>query len=325
MKHLKSALAAAVAAASLLSAGIAQAAFPDKPIKLIVPYAPGGSADQMGRALAEGMSRDLKQAVVVENRPGASTIVGATAVARAPADGYTLLLASSASTVLNPLLYKKIAYDAKRDLKVISIAVEAPLVIVVNNQVPASNVRDFAAYAKQQAGRLNYSSVGLGNPLQLATELFKKQLGIEMTHLPYNGSAPALTALLSNDTQLMFDVVSTSLPHIKAGKLKAIAVTGGERLRLLPDVPTVAESGYPKFRAATWFGLAVPAGTPPAIAAKLQAAAGGAIADPQFRSNFTNLGFVVQRWRDLPEIARYMEEDRARWDGVIRTNNITLD
>lgn len=325
MIRIPHALAAAVAAASFILAGTAHAAFPDKPLKLVVPYAPGGSADQMGRAIAEGMARDLKQPVVVENRPGANTIVGAAAVARAQPDGYTMLLASSASTVLNPLLYKRLSYDARRELRVISIVAEVPLVVVVNTQVPAANIREFAAYASQQRGRLNYASVGLGNPLQLATELLKKQLDVEMTHLPYNGSAPALASLLANDTQLMIDVVSTSVPHLRAGKLKALAVTGRERLRLLPDVPTMAESGFPKFHAATWFGLAVPAGTPAPIAARLQQAAANAVANPQFRSDFTNLGFMVQHWRDFGEIARYMEEDRARWDGVIRANAISLD
>ena len=226
----------------------ALAAYPDRPIKLVVPYTPGGSTDQFGRAMAEGMSRELKQAVVVENRPGANTMVGTQGVARAQPDGYTILMGSSASMVLNPMLYKKTGYDPK-DFKVILIGIEVPLVVVTNNQVPASNIKDFAAYAKAAGGKLNYSSVGLGNPLQLATEMLKSELGIEMTHVPYNGSAPALGSLLANDTQLMVDVVSTSLPHIKAGKLKALAVTGRSRLEVLPNVPTVAESGYPNFHA----------------------------------------------------------------------------
>ena len=159
------------------------------------------------------MGRDLKQPVVVENRPGANTMIAATAVARASADGYTMLLASNASMVLNPMLYKKVNYDARRDFKVVSVAAEIPLVVVTNTQVPAGNIRDFASYAKANAGKLNYASVGLGNPLQLATEMLKTELGIQLTHVPYNGSAPALSALLANDVQLMIDVVSTSLPH----------------------------------------------------------------------------------------------------------------
>jgi len=313
--------AGALACAQLAAAG----AFPDRPVKLVVPYTPGGSADQLARALADGMGRELRQPVVVENRPGANTMIAATSVARAPADGYTVLLASNASMVLNPMLYKKVGYDARRDFKVISVAAEIPLVVVTNTQVPAANVREFAGYAKANAGKLNYASVGLGNPLQLATEMLKTELGIDLTHVPYNGSAPALAALLANDVQLMIDVVSTSLPHIKAGKLKALAVTSKERLEVLPDVPTVAESGHPGFQAATWFGLAVPAQTPPEAVARLQAAAARATGDAPFRQTFAALGLVIQRPRDGAEVQRYVDADRARWGSVIQANHIALD
>ncbi|WP_059415940.1 Bug family tripartite tricarboxylate transporter substrate binding protein [Cupriavidus basilensis] len=313
--------AGALACAQLAAAG----AFPDRPVKLVVPYTPGGSADQLARALADGMGRELRQPVVVENRPGANTMIAATSVARAPADGYTVLLASNASMVLNPMLYKKVGYDARRDFKVISVAAEIPLVVVTNTQVPAANVREFAGYAKANAGKLNYASVGLGNPLQLATEMLKTELGIDLTHVPYNGSAPALAALLANDVQLMIDVVSTSLPHIKAGKLKALAVTSKERLEVLPDVPTVAESGHPGFQAATWFGLAVPAQTPLEAVARLQAAAARATGDAPFRQTFAALGLVIQRPRDSAEVQRYVDADRARWGSVIQANHIALD
>jgi len=321
-------LAAAAAAAACVFAGGAQsalAAYPDRPIKLVVPYTPGGSTDQFGRAIADGMSRQLGQTVVVENRPGAATMIGTNSVARAPADGYTMLLATNGSMVLNPMLYKKITYDPPRDFKIFSIGAEVPLVVVTNTQVPASNIREFAAYAKASGGKLNYSSVGLGNALQLATEMLKTELGIQVTHVPYNGSAPALSALLANDVQLMVDVVSTSLPHIKAGKLKALAVTGRQRLEVLPNVPTVAESGYPGFQAATWFGLAVPAQTPPDAVARLRAAADHVLKDPKFRSTFSELGLVVQPPRTQAEIDRYLGADRDNWGKVIRANNITLD
>lgn len=316
-----------LAAATLGLATLAPSAFaawPERPIKLVVPYTPGGSTDQFGRALAEGMTRELKQAVVVENRPGANTMVGTQSVARAQPDGYTVLMGSSASMVLNPMLYKKTGYDPK-DFKVILIGIEVPLVIVTNNQVPANNIKDFAHYAKAAGGKLNYSSVGLGNPLQLASEMLKTELGIEMTHVPYNGSAPALSALLANDVQLMVDVVSTSLPHIKAGKLKALAVTGRSRLEVLPNVPTVAESGYPNFHAATWFGLAVPAQTPADAIGKLQAAASHVLTETAFRNTFSALGLVVQPPRTQAEIDRYVSADRENWGKVIRDNRISLD
>lgn len=314
--------AAALGLATLASS--AMAAWPERPIKLVVPYTPGGSTDQFGRALAEGMARELKQAVVVENRPGANTMVGTQGVARAQPDGYTILMGTSASMVLNPLLYKKTGYEPK-DFKVILIGIEVPLVVVTNNQVPAGNMKEFASYAKAAGGKLNYSSVGLGNPLQLATEMLKSELGIDMTHVPYNGSAPALSALLANDVQLMVDVVSTSLPHIKASKLKALAVTGRARLDVLPNVPTVAESGYPNFHAATWFGLSVPAQTPPEAIAKLQAAASHVLTETAFRNTFNALGLVVQAPRTQAEIDRYVAADRENWGKVIRDNRISLD
>ncbi|WP_454752469.1 Bug family tripartite tricarboxylate transporter substrate binding protein [Cupriavidus necator] len=319
------ATAAGAGCALALWGGAAQAAYPDRPIKLVVPYTPGGSTDQFGRALADGMSRQLGQTVVVENRPGAATMIGTNSVARAPADGYTMVLATNGSMVLNPMLYKKITYDPSKDFKIFTIGAEVPLVVVTNTQVPASNIREFAAYAKSAGGKLNYASVGLGNALQLATEMLKTELGIHVTHVPYNGSAPALAALLANDVQLMVDVVSTSLPHIKGGKLKALAVTGRTRLDVLPNVPTVAESGYPNFQAATWFGLAVPAQTPADAVARLQAAASHVLKDPQFRSTFNALGLIVQPPRSQAEIDRYIEADREHWGKVIRANNITLD
>lgn len=319
------AMAAGAGCALAMWGGVAHAAYPDRPLKLVVPYTPGGSTDQFGRALADGMSRQLGQTVVVENRPGAATMIGTNSVARAPADGYTMVLATNGSMVLNPMLYKKITYDPPKDFKIFTIGAEVPLVVVTNTQVPANNIREFAAYAKSAGGKLNYASVGLGNALQLATEMLKTELGINVTHVPYNGSAPALAALLANDVQLMVDVVSTSLPHIKGGKLKALAVTGRTRLDVLPNVPTVAESGYPNFQAATWFGLAVPAQTPADAVSKLQAAASHVLKDPQFRSTFNALGLIVQQPRSQAEIDRYIEADREHWGKVIRANNITLD
>ncbi len=314
---------AAIVALAMPAAALA--AFPDKPVKLVVPYTPGGSADQLARVLAEGLSRDLGQAVVVENKPGANTMVAATQVARSAPDGYTVFLASNASMVLNPMLYQRISYDAARDFRVLSIAAELPLVVVANNEVPAATLSDFVAYAKARPGKLNYASVGIGNPLQLATELLKSRTGMDVAHIPYNGSAPALTSLMSNDTQLMVDVVSTSLPLVRERKIKALAVTTSERLAVLPDVPTVAESGFPGFRAATWFGLAVPRATPPAEAQRLQAAVDKVLKDPAFRGRFEPLGLVIQAPRSQADVDAYVQEDRQRWGAVIEANHIKLD
>jgi tripartite-type tricarboxylate transporter receptor subunit TctC len=226
-----------VGAAALACAPLAGAAYPDRPIKLVVPYTPGGSTDQFGRALAEGMSRELKQSVVVENKPGAATMIGTNAVARAPADGYTVVFATNGSMVLNPMLYKKITYDPPRDFKIFSIGAEVPLVVVTNTQVPATNIREFAAYAKSADGKLNYASVGLGNALQLATEMLKSELGIKVTHVPYNGSAPAHQGRKAQAARGDFAQA--------AGRAAQRADRGGKRLPGLPgrDVVRTGRAG----------------------------------------------------------------------------------
>ncbi|HCW20478.1 Bug family tripartite tricarboxylate transporter substrate binding protein [Achromobacter sp.] len=317
----------AAAAMLVCAASIPQAwaAFPDRPVKLVVPYTPGGAADQLSRVLAERLSRELSQPVVVENKPGANTMIAATQVARAQPDGYTVFLASNASMVLNPMLYRKIAYDAARDFRVLSVVAELPLVVVANNEVPAATLAQFVTVAKARPGKLNYASVGIGNPLQLATELLKARTGIDMAHIPYNGSAPALSSLMANDTQLMVDVISTSLPLVKENKIKALAVTTAERLPVLPDVPTVAESGFPGFRAATWFGIAVPMATSAAEARVLQDAIARVVVQPDFRERFQTLGLAIQAPRDQAAVDRYIAEDREQWGAVIRANAITLD
>lgn len=317
--------AAAALLVGVAGAPQALAAFPDRPVKLVVPYTPGGAADQLSRVLAERLSRELSQSVVVENKPGANTMIAATQVARAQPDGYTLFLASNASMVLNPMLYQKISYDAARDFRVLSVVAELPLVVVANNEVPVTTWAQFVSYAKARPGKLNYASVGIGNPLQLATELLKTRTGIDIAHIPYNGSAPALGSLMANDTQLMVDVISTSLPLVKENKIKALAVTTAERLPVLPDVPTVAESGFPGFRAATWFGVAVPLATPAAEAKTLQDAVARVMAQPDFRERFQTLGLVIQAPRGQAETDRYVAEDRERWGAVIRANQIKLD
>ncbi|AOV00174.1 tripartite tricarboxylate transporter substrate binding protein [Delftia tsuruhatensis] len=319
------ALLLAAAATAAAAPGFAQSDYPSKPIKLIAPYAPGGSVDVLARTLATHLSTELKQSVVVENRPGANTMIAASAVARSPADGYTLLLASNASMVLNPLLYKKLSYNPDRELKLTNILAEAPLVLVTNSQTGIKNVADLKAYSKADAGKLNYSSVGLGNPLQLTTELIKSRLDVAATHIPFNGSAPALTALMANDTQLMVDVAGTSLPHIKAGKLVAIATTGPERSQFLPQTPTIAESGVPGFRASTWFGIAVPAGTPADARNTLQAAVNKVMLNPEFASALGNQTLAARKPQTQAQLDDFLAADGQMWRKVIADNAIALE
>jgi tripartite-type tricarboxylate transporter receptor subunit TctC len=297
---------ATLALAAAAGTAAAQSDYPNKPIKLIAPYAPGGSVDVLARTLATHLSTELRQSVVVENRPGANTMIAASAVARSPADGYTLLLASNASMVLNPLLYKKLSYNPDKELKLTNILAEAPLVLVTNSQTGIKSVADLKAYSKARPGQLNYSSVGLGNPLQLTTELIKSRLDVAATHIPFNGSAPALT-------------------HIKAGKLVAIATTGPERSQFLPQTPTIAESGVPGFRASTWFGIAVPAGTPAQARNALQAAVNKVLLNPEFASALGSQTLAARKPQTQAQLDEFLAADSQMWRKVIADNGIALE
>ena len=298
--------------------------FPSKPLKLVVPYAAGGSTDQLARAIAEPLGRALGQPVVVENKPGGNTIIGADAVAKSAPDGYTLFMGSSASLAVNPLLYSKLPYDPVADFAGVSMLAASPLVMVVPASLPVTNVKEFVELAKRKPDAINFASVGNGNPLHLAGELFKVATGIEMTHVPYNGSAPALTALMGNQVQVMFDVVLTSNPHIQSGKLRALALTGTNRLALLPNVPTIAGSGYPGYEAGIWFAMVTPKATPPAIVARLNAEVTKILAQPDMKARFDGLALEL-----IPgpseEVAKYAQREQARWARLIRDKGIRLE
>jgi tripartite-type tricarboxylate transporter receptor subunit TctC len=314
----------AVAGALCASTAVVAQAYPTKPLKLVVPYAPGGSTDQLARAVAERLGQALGQAVVVENKPGANTIIGADAVAKAPPDGYTMFVGSSASLAVNPLLYEKLPYDPKRDFAGISLLASSPLVMVVLSSLPAKTVKEFVELAKAKPGSLNFASVGNGNPLHLAGELFKSMTGADMTHVPYNGSAPALTALLGGQVQVMYDVVLSSQPHIKAGRLRAIALTGSKRVPILPDVPTIAESGYPGYEAGIWFALVVPKATPAAIVQRLNAEVNRILRQPEMRARFDDL--ALELIPSTPEeVGNFTEREQARWAKLVKDLNIRLD
>jgi tripartite-type tricarboxylate transporter receptor subunit TctC len=315
---------AALALPPFLALPAAAQGWPPRPPRLVVPYAPGGVTDILARATAAGLGAQLGQQVVVENRPGANTIIGAQAVAQAAPDGLTWLMASGASIVLNPMLYRQLPYDAARDLAVLGIIVETPLVMVVPPSLPVRSVAEFIAHAKARPDAMNYASVGLGNPIQLAAELFAMGAGIGMTNVVYPGSAPSLLALASGDVQVMFDVIGTSLPQIREGRLRALAVTTRERLAVLPEVPTIAESGLPGYQAATWFGLAVPRATPEPVATRLRAALASVQQEPEFAKRFNELGLAVQAPRDAAAIEAYLAEERERWGAVIKAKNISL-
>ena len=300
-------------------------AYPDKPVRLLVPYPPGGITDVLTRSLAELMRKDLGQPVIVENKPGANTAVAAQALAASPADGYTVMMAAAATVVMNPLLNAKLGYDPARDFTPVARIAETPLVLVVRSDSPARTLADLIAAAKAKPAQASFASTGMGSTLHLAGELLQLETGTQMLHVPYKGSAPALNGLLGGETQLMIDSVGSSIPLIKGGKLRAIAVTSAKRLPALPEVPTVAESGVPGFDVSTWFGLLVPRQTPVAIVDRLNAAVALAVRDPAFRVQFEAVGLVVPAPIDAETFAKFIQAETAKWAPLIKAKNITLE
>ncbi|HLZ06796.1 MAG TPA: tripartite tricarboxylate transporter substrate binding protein [Bradyrhizobium sp.] len=313
-------------AAILAAAPAARAAdYPSRPIRLIVPYVAGGPTDVLGRYFADYLSRDLKQTVVVENKAGAQGAIGAEAVAHAEPDGYTLLFTASSVIELNPMLYKKLAYDPDRELRVLAVVTNLPSIMVVHPTVPAKTVAEFVAYAKQNPGKLNFGSAGTGGVGHLSGEMFKQMAGIEMTHVPYKGAGPALADLIAGHIQVTFETLGTALPPIKAGLVRPLGVTSAERVPDLPDLPTIAESGYPDYRATVWYGAVAPAGVPAQVVQRIRASIDRALGDEAFREKLTKVGFPPLKPLSEDETKAFVDADRARWSGIVKTLNISLD
>ncbi|HLX17818.1 MAG TPA: tripartite tricarboxylate transporter substrate binding protein [Bradyrhizobium sp.] len=307
------------------TAAINAAEFPARPIRVVVPYAAGGPTDILGRLVADFLGKDLGQTAFVENKPGAQGAIGAETVARADADGYTLLIVAGSMIVLNPLLYKKLSYDPVRDFRMLALITEVPVVMEVHPSLPAKTVAEFVAYAKQNPGRLSFGSAGTGGTIHLAGEMFKQMAGIAMTHVPYKGAAPALTDLLAGNIQVMFDSVSTALPPVRSGMLRALGVSSAHRISDLPDVPTIAESGYPDYLVSVWFGVVAPAKVPDNNVQILKGSLDRALNDDGFRISLEKIGYSVLRPRSDVAIKEFIDADRARWSAVIKAQNISLD
>lgn len=324
--HFRSAwIGGLVCLATAFAALSARAAeFPTHPVRLVVPYSAGGPTDVIGRVVADYLARDLKQAAFVENKPGAQGAIGTEAVARGDADGYTLLVVSGSMFVLNPVLYKKLPYDVG-DFLTLALITEDPVVMEVNPAVPARSVAEFVAYAKRNPDKLSFGSAGTGGVLHLAGEMFKQMAGIEMTHVPYKGAGPALVDLLAGNVQVMFDSIGTALPPVRAGSLRALAVSSAERNADLPEVPTIAESGYPGYLVSVWFAIAVPAKVPDHVAGILKASLDRALNDESFRASLQRVGFSVKRPQSRADIAKFIAADRAKWSEVVKARNISLD
>src|SRR5664280_202408 len=289
LRTLIAALSLALAAASI-GMNPACAAYPDKPVRVIVPFAPGGATDVVARSLASRLSQMWSQPVVVENKPGAGGNIGADVVAKAAADGYTILLASPAEIVINPHLYARMPYDPAKDLAPVTKIAAAPLVLVVNPSVPAHTVAELVEYIKNQKTGVSYASSGTGGPQHLAAEQFRLMTGMNLVHIPYKGGAPAVSDLLSGQVPMFFAGLPPALPHIKAGKLRALAVTTATRWPALPDVPTVSEAGRPGFNIENWQGIFVPAGTPPDIINRLARDIATVAGEKEFSDRLTAQG-----------------------------------
>jgi len=307
------------------TAGGNAAEFPARPIRVVVPYAAGGPTDIVGRVVADFLGKDLGQAAFVENKPGAQGAIGAETVARTEADGYTILVVAASMIVLNPLLYKKLSYDPVRDFRMLALITEVPVVMEVHPSVPARTVAEFVAYARQNPGKLSFGSAGTGGTIHLAGEMFKQMAGIEMTHVPYKGAAPALTDLLAGNIQVMFDSLGTALPPVRSGMLRALGLSSARRVSDLPDVPTIAESGYPDYLVSVWFGVAAPARVPDKVAQILKGSLDRAMNDDTFRTSLEKIGYSVLPPRSEVAIKEFIDADRARWSEVIRAQNISLD
>ena len=281
----------ALATSALSGHSLAQS-YPDRPIKLIVPFAPGGATDILGRLLAVALTNKLGQTVIVENKPGAGTALAAAAVAKLPADGYSLLLASSSTLTLNPVVRQNLGYDPVFSFTPIGQVADMSLVLVANTNTPGTTLKDILANSKARPGKYAYSSFGAGSSVHFAGEMLKSVSGADFMHVPFNGSAPSLTALIGGQVQVAMDTVVASNPFVKSGKIKAIAVLSPTRSPLMPDVPTVAESGYPGFEMSTWFALMTPANLPVSIRTKLETALASVMASPEIRKKLNDVGLI---------------------------------
>ena len=294
--------------------------YPTKPIRLIVPFEPGGGTDRVGRTIAAKMSQPLKQQIIVDNRPGASTVIGSELVAKANPDGYTLLLCALPHAT-NPSLLKKLPYDTLRDFSSVTLTAKIPSVLLVHTKVPATSIKDLVALSRSTAAGLNYGTPGIGTAPHLATELFKQASGLNATHIAYKGAGPQVTALLSGQIDLAFATISTARAHVGSGKLRALAIASLQKSQSLPDVPTLAESGYPGFEAYAWFGLLAPAGTPSRIIQTLNREANVALNLPDVRASFEADGIEAAPGT-VDALDAHIKRELEKWAKAIRQSRI---
>ncbi len=300
------------------------AVYPNKPVRWVVPFPPGGSADIMGRMIGQDLAKALGQQVVIENRAGASAIVGSEYVAKSPADGYTLLQANVSQMTIHPSLYPRLPYDPLKDFAPVTVLGIVTSVMVTTPSLPVASVRDLVALAKKRPGQLNFTSSGAGSSTHLTGELLKQRAVIAMTHINYKGSGPALTDVMAGFVEIMFENLPSALPFINANKLKVLAVTGKDRSPVLKSVPTLAESGFPGFDMVSWQALVAPAGTPRAVVDRLNAEVAKVLKIPEMKEKMTGLGTDVVA--NSPEqFAQYLREETAKWSKIVKDAGINLE
>jgi len=315
--------AAALAAAGAALPALAQPAYPNKPIKLVVGYAAGGATDVIARLVGQKLGDGLGQTVVIDNRAGANSNVGAEAVARSPADGYTLYVYTIANTI-NATLYPKLGYDPEKDFEPIGLIAKVPNILVVNKDVPVRTLAEYVAYTKAQPQGVTFASSGSGSSIHLSGEMFKMVTKLNMLHVPYRGSAPAVSDLLGGQVQSMFDNAPSAMPHIQSGRLRPIAITSPQRSPLLPDVPTFIESGYADFDVQSWFGLAAPAGTPAAVVNKLNAELAKVLALPEVKKRLAEMG-ATPAGGSPADMRKFAAAEIKRWNAVVKASGAKAD
>jgi tripartite-type tricarboxylate transporter receptor subunit TctC len=322
-------LLVAAAAAALPLAGFAQGNWPAKPVRIVVPFAPGGTTDILARAVAQELTKSFGQSFVVDNRAGAGGNIGADIVAKAAPDGYTLLMGTVGTHSINKYLYSKMAFDPQKDFIPVTLVAGVPNVMVVNTEKATArginSVVDFIRYAKANPGKINMASSGNGTSIHLAGELFKNRAGVFMTHFPFTGSGPALLSLMSGDMDVMFDNLPSAMPHIKSGKLKALAVTSSQPSGALPGIPTVEEAGKLKgFEASSWFGLLAPAGTPMEIVNRIQQETAKALATPAMKERLLAQG-AIPSGNTSAEFAKFIEAENRKWAPVVKASGAKVE
>ncbi len=320
----RSLLGAALAALTLGAPATFAQTFPSKPIRLICPFPPGGSVDIASRAIATELSKQLGQTVTVDNKPGAGGNIGGAEAARATPDGYAIFMTTSGIHAINTVLYARMPFDPNKDLQPVVALVSLSNVLVLHPSVKANSVAEVIALARAQPGKINYASSGSGTSIHMSGEMFKSLAKVDMTHVPYKGSAPAMTDLLGGQVMLMFDNIPSALPHIKTGKLRALATTGGKRDPALPELPTIAEAGVAGYEAGVWMGLAAPAGTPRDVIAKLNDAANKGIKAPEYVKRMTELGYNIMG--GSPEqMADALKVEVGRWGPIVKASGAKAD